>query len=219
MRKVYKAFFSNRSLMRSSAIALLMLAASIFANFFAGSFADEKGITPVTDIILSNTRVYDVDWFFIGGMIAFFAFMVIWCLRYPAQIPYLLKSIALFIAIRSVFITLTHLGPYPDSIHIPNTGILGKVNFWADLFFSGHTGMPYLMALMLWNHKWIRYGFICVAVFFGIIVLMGHLHYSIDVLAAFFITYTIHHIADVFFKKDKLHFQNTHSIIHPQTMI
>ncbi|MEI8008107.1 MAG: hypothetical protein WCI00_01305 [bacterium] len=52
-----------------------------------------------------------------------------WCIRYPEQIPYILKSIALFIAIRAVFVTLTHLGPYPDSILIINTGIMGKINF------------------------------------------------------------------------------------------
>jgi hypothetical protein len=37
---------------------------------------------------------------------------------------------------------------------------------------------------------------------------LAHLHYSIDVLSAFFITYTISHIACVFFKKDLLLFRN-----------
>jgi hypothetical protein len=38
---------------------------------------------------------------------------------------------------------------------------------------------------------------------FGIVVLLGHLHYSIDVLSAFFITYSIYHICELFFKTDK----------------
>ena len=33
---------------------------------------------------------------------------------------------------------------------------------------------------------------------------MGHLHYSIDIFAAFFITYAIYHIAVQIFKKEKL---------------
>ena len=198
--------------MRSTVVAFLLLVGSFFVNFYAGNYATEKWTTPVTDIILSNTRAYDVDALFIGGILIFFVFILCWCIRYPTQTPYILKSIALFITIRAIFVTLTHLGPYPDSIFIINTGILGKINFWADLFFSGHTGMPFLMALIFWKHKLLRYVFIISAISFGIIVLLWHLHYSIDVLAAFFITYTIHHIWEILRKKDKIHFENAHII-------
>lgn len=129
MKKSYQLFFSSRALIQSSLIAFLLLAGSLFGNFYAGSYANEQGINPVTDIVLSNTRAYDVDLLFVGGILVFFLFIFIWCLRYPAQMPYILKSIALFIAIRAVFVTLTHLGPYPDSILILNTGIMGKINF------------------------------------------------------------------------------------------
>ena len=75
--------------------------------------------------------------------------------------------------------------------------------FGGDLFFSAHTGTPFLMALAFWDNKFLRILFIVTAVFFGVIVLLGHFHYSIDVLAAFFITYTIYHMAEIIFKKDK----------------
>lgn len=213
MRDSYKLFFSSKQLLLSSLAAILLLVGSLFANFFAGSYANEQWVNPVTDIVLSNTRAYDVDGLFIGWILAFFLFVLIWCLKYPLQMPYILKSIALFIIIRSAFVTLTHLGPYPDSILIINTGILGKINFWADLFFSGHTGMPFLMALIFWKKKYMRYAFIFLAIAFGCIVLLGHLHYSIDVLAAFFITYTIHHIAEILRKKDKLHFEKSSALL------
>ncbi|HBB03314.1 TPA: hypothetical protein DCZ39_00145 [Patescibacteria group bacterium] len=106
-----------------------MLAISLFGNFYAGMYANEKGSFPVTDIVLSNTRAYDVDLLFVGGIFAFFLFILVWCLRYPVQMPYILKSLALFIAIRAVFVTLTHIGLYPDSVIIINTGIIGKLNF------------------------------------------------------------------------------------------
>ena len=41
----------------------------------------------------------------------------------------------------------------------------------------------------------LRYLFLAWSVFFGIVVLLGHLHYTIDVLSAFFITYGIVDIA------------------------
>ena len=216
MKQTYRLFFSNTWLLISSFISLLLLAGSLFANFFAGSYANKQGITPVTDIVLSNTRAYDVDALFIGGIIAFSLFVLIRCLRYPQQMPYILKSIALFIFIRAIFVTLTHLGPYPDSIIILNTGIMGKINFWADLFFSGHTGMPFLMALLFRKNKWMRYIFILAAISFGIIVLLWHLHYSIDVLAAFFITYTINHFCELLRTKDKLHFDQSNDLLFHQ---
>ncbi len=215
MRRAYKLFFLDKQLLRSFFVAMSLLLGSFFINFYAGSYANEQGSNSVTDIVLSNTSAHDVDALFIGGIICFFIFILFWCIRYPLHMPYILKSIALFIIIRAVFVTLTHLGPYPDSIAIIDVGIIWKINFRADLFFSGHTGLPFLMALIFWNNKWMRYGFIFLSILFGMIVLLWHLHYSIDVLSAFFITYTIHHIWEVLWKKDKKYFKSSDSIIYP----
>jgi membrane-associated phospholipid phosphatase len=130
----------------------------------------------------------------------------------PKRLPFTLKSIALFILVRSLFITLTHLGPYPDRIPLDihtmlmsrwNVGNLLTFGSGGDLFFSGHTGLPFLFALIFWKNPRMRLFCLIGAVFFGIVVLLGHLHYSIDVLSAFFITYAIYHIAEWLFKKDR----------------
>jgi membrane-associated phospholipid phosphatase len=72
-----------------------------------------------------------------------------------------------------------------------------------DLFFSGHTGLPFLLALMFWKHDpTSRTIFLGFSILFATVVLMGHIHYSIDVLSAFFITYGIFHICKFLFKKE-----------------
>lgn len=199
--------FKNKEFIKSSIISIIFLCISLYINFRAGNYATEKASLPVTDIVLSNIRVFDVDGFFIWGPIMLFTIVIIICLYHPKKIPFILKNIALFTVIRSIFISLTHLGPFPTQIVVENvTNIINKFTFGGDLFFSGHTGIPFLMALIFWNYKPLRYLFFVDSIFMGTIVLLGHYHYSIDVLAAFFITYTIYHISLYLFKKDKVMF-------------
>ena len=200
--------FRSREFIISSIIAIIFLAVSLYINFLAGSYATEKASLSVTDIILSNTRAYDVDGFFIWGPIFLFSLVLILCLYHPKKIPFILKNIALFTLIRSIFISLTHLGPFPVQAVTEGTNFINKFTFGGDLFFSGHTGIPFLMALVFWNYKPLRYLFILDSIFMGTVVLLGHYHYSIDVLAAFFITYTIYHMALYLFKKDKKMFDS-----------
>ena len=51
------------------------------------------------------------------------------------------------------------------------------------------------MALVYWQRTWLRYIFLAWSVAFAITVLLGHIHYSIDVASAYFITYTIYQLA------------------------
>jgi membrane-associated phospholipid phosphatase len=71
------------------------------------------------------------------------------------------------------------------------------------------------MALIFWREKGLRYLFILWSVYMGIVVLLGHLHYSIDVASAYFITYSIFCIAVWLFPKDhKLFFSDVPADVH-----
>jgi hypothetical protein len=205
LNRRYKTYFTDRSFIISVLVGLLFLILSFVINFYAGTYATERASNSVQDIVLSNIPVFDVDLIFIYGPLVLWLFVGCLCAYKPNRIPFILKSIALFIVIRSVFITLTHIGPFPDQIALSAapTSWIYKFTFGGDLFFSSHTGLPFLMALLFWKHKYLGWIFTATAVFFGTIVLLGHMHYTIDVLSAFFITYTIYHIALKFFKKDK----------------
>ncbi len=194
----------DKKFLISVGVSFLFLIAAIVISFFAITYATESASSPVTDIILSNIPVFDVDGIFVYGPMFFWVLIVGYLIFFePKKIPFALKSIALFIIIRSVFIILTHIGPFPTRLQIDASGIFGILfSSGNDFFFSGHTGLPFLMALVFWDNKCLRNLCIAVSIFFGAIVLMAHLHYSIDVLAAFFITYTIFHVAQKIFKRD-----------------
>lgn len=199
----YKIYLRNEKFLISCASAAVLLTVSMIANFYSGLYATERQSNAVTDLILNNIPIFDVDSIFIYGPFLFWIFTVILFLKEPKRIPFAIKSIALFVLTRSIFVSLTHIGSFPTHALVNPPLFFPSLFSNGDLFFSGHTGLPFLMALIFWNNKTLRILFISLAVFFGMVVLMAHVHYSIDVLGAFFITFTIFHLAEIFFKKDK----------------
>lgn len=198
----HRHYLKNRKFLTNALMAVVLLSISLVVNFYSGIYASKQASNSVTDLILSNIRVFDVDFIFTYGSLVFWAFIAFLCFKDLNKLPFTFKAIALFVLIRSLFITLTHIGPFPTSLVI-DSNIINKFSFTGDLFFSAHTGLPFLMALIFWENVYLRILFIISAVVFGVVVLLAHLHYSIDVLSAFFITYTIFHIAEIVFKKDK----------------
>ena len=202
LKNKYKLHFGHSGFLASFAFSILLLALALVVNFYAGVYATEKASNSVTDIVLSNIRVYDVDGIFVYGSIILWIFVSLLLLLNPGKIPFTVKSIALFVLIRSVFISITHIGPFPTQIAI-DSNLLNKFSFAGDLFFSAHVGLPFLLALVFWDDLRLRILFIVSAIIFAAVVLLAHLHYSIDVLAAFFITFTIYRIAEMIFAKDR----------------
>jgi len=198
----HKLCWRDKSFLFSALLAFLLLASSLIINYAAGNYAVEKASNGVTDIILDNIPIMDVDGIFIYGAILFGLFIVILLIKEPKQIPFIIKSIALFVFIRAIFISLTHLGPILQQAPPVSNIIFRNLMFGADYFFSGHTGLPFFMALSFWGNKYLRNIFLAVSFIFGASALVGHYHYSIDVFAAFFITYGIFHIARWLFAKD-----------------
>jgi len=180
----------------------------------AAVYATEQQSSSVTDIVLSNTPAFDLDGVFIWGPLVLYGFLLVLLIWEPRRIPFVVKSIALFVIIRAVFVSVTHIGPFPLEEVFDPPSYMRMFITGADLFFSGHTGLPYLLALTFWHDWRLRSVFLSAAVLFGAVVLLVHAHYTIDVLAAFFITYTIHHIALRLFRQDSERLE--HGLSQPQ---
>lgn len=191
----------------SVALGALMLVASLVAVFYSTTYAGMSASNSVTDVILDNTRVYDVDGLFVYGALSLVGFIALMLLSRPRYLPFALKSIAVFYFIRSVFVSLTHISPYPNRLLLDSSFFTSSHFFRVfftgdDLFFSGHVGLPFLMALLFWDTPWLRYAFLIISAVLACAVLLGHLHYSIDVFSAYFITYAIYHLVKKLFRHD-----------------
>ncbi|MBU0999160.1 sphingomyelin synthase family protein [Patescibacteria group bacterium] len=202
----YKIHFTDKNFLLSFLGGVILLGTSLILQFFINGYVARSSSAFVTDIILSNTRVYDVGGIFVWGSVILTLFCLFLALKRPNYLPFLMKSVAIFTFIRSVFISLTHISPFPTRAIIDSTffnrEVFTGIFTGNDLFFSGHTGIPFLLALIFWENKTLRIVFLSFSIMFAIVVLLGHLHYSIDVLSAYFITFTIFHICQSLFKKD-----------------
>lgn len=187
----------------SAAASVALFAAAMCVNFWAIKRATSKAGSGVEDIILSNIPVFNVDAAFVYGtfVVALISLGVL--LAYPKRIPFGFKAVALFIVTRSLFTLMTHLGA-PEAQYATDFGdTIARSFFGADQFFSAHTGMPFLGAVAFWylNRRAALF-FLASSIFFAVVVLLGHIHYTIDVFSAFFITYGIFHIARLWMPRD-----------------
>jgi hypothetical protein len=194
---VLRRYFSDRGFLWALGGGAVVFIAGVTVNFFAGLYATSRASNYVEDIILSNIPVYSVDELFVVGTFVIIVFVLAILLARPQWIPFTLASLGVFYSIRALFISLTHLGPFPDKIEVLDWGtVVAKFIGGNDMFFSGHTGAPFLLALIFWHTKPLRYALLAWSVFFGAVVLLGHVHYSIDVMSAFFITFAIFHLCE-----------------------
>ncbi len=213
MKKILKLFhakhkdFWTRDNIMSFGFSVLLFLVSMVVQSIADAYVNRLKGTAVEDVFLSNFRVLDIDPLIILGALFLTLILLFLAIAKPRYINFGLKSIALFVVVRSFLISLTHLGADPKQIILdPNSLGFGLYNILFnaknDFFFSGHTGVPFLAALIFWPEKWWRYFFFAVSFVFGLGVLFAHMHYSIDVFAAPFITYSIFAGAVYLFPRD-----------------
>ncbi len=170
---------------------------SIFIQVKLGHYSSRRaiGANSVGDIFLDNLPVLNLDFLIVGGDILLWAFGLFLLVREPRRLLFGIKAIGIFNVVRAFFISLTHIGPYPYQFspgpQNMGYGVYHLFTFQGNYFFSGHTGLPFLFALLFWDRDIFRVAFLALTVIFGATVLLAHVHYSIDVFAAPFIVYGV----------------------------
>lgn len=199
----YKKLFSNKKYLKSFFIGILLLIFAGILSYVTISYAEKVASNSLSDLFLDNLPQLNLFWFrTIGVTIMFLSVLIAGLLR-PKYLPILTKSIASMYIIRALFIPLTHLKIYPSKLLIPESySIFSNATPGNDLFFSGHVSFPFIVALVFWKHKKTRYFFLLFSAISGIAALLAKTHYSIDVFAAPFITYSIFKIVEKIFPND-----------------
>lgn len=189
---------TNKAFKQKLICTVIILIAVIFTLPVFFSFIEARKGAYLHDLILQAIPAIDVS---------LVTFLVIWsisglvivrCIQQPSFALLMLMSFTLLCLVRMASITMVPLDP-PDGLiklNDPITSMVygGKDKFITkDLFFSGHTSNMFLMFLCL-EKKRDKILAMIATLLVAILVLVQHVHYTIDVLSAFIFTYLVFRI-------------------------
>ena len=157
----------------------------------------------LTDPVLALFRPVDLTWltFLIiyAGLISAIALL----LRHPRNLMLALQTYCLTAAARMIAMWLLPLDPPEGMIALkdPVVELFGGGNtLTRDLFFSGHTSTLLIVALATPGRAARAAYFVCTAAV-GLSVILQHVHYTIDVVAALFFAYGCYRMIVLFHGK------------------
>lgn len=194
-----KEFLEHKYLI---ALSLLFFLVAIAGDMISSKYVDKIPTTSVSDIILDHLPTLDLDSIFIYGLIlvigAIFFYVIIFKIR---EAHIVLSQFSLLVLVRSFFLTLTHLGQPAGALVLTNVPWFYQFfNFNNDVFFSAHTAIPFLGFLLFRKDKIGKF-FLLMTFVMAFTVLALHMHYSIDVFSAVFITYGTYKMGEWFFRR------------------
>jgi hypothetical protein len=183
--------FRNKTIIALILVAIILI---LLPTFFA--FIEKREGMVLQDFVLERLPASDVSipTFIIIWSVVLLVFYRIY--QNPSIFLVVAYGFILMCLARVLTISLLPLNPPPGLITlkdpIANIAYGGKGIFITkDLFYSGHTGNMFLFFLCL-QAKWDKIIALAASFMVGILVLIQHIHYSIDVISAFIFTYFLY---------------------------
>lgn len=191
----------DKLLIGSFIVAIILSSLPIFFSYIQ----KRKGVV-LNDWVLAHLPAYNVSIIIFTIIWGMATLIFVRALYNPViYINYVWTLIFINIA-RMLTITFVALDPPNGLIHLtdPLTGVFyGHNVITRDLFFSGHTSTLVLIFLCLEKRNDKILGFIAIIVVM-VLLLVQHIHYTIDVVAAPIIVYMIFVMVRKYLKLDTL---------------
>ena len=143
------------------------------------------------DPLLASLQPHKFTWLIFGLVYGALMLGLGTLSRRPTALLVALQSYALIIVVRMAAMYFTPLAPPSGMIRLKDPFVQlfnNGVVLTKDLFFSGHTATLFLMFLTA-QHRLLRTGFLLATVAVSAGLIWQHVHYTIDVLTAPFITF------------------------------
>ena len=175
-----------------------MAALATLARFLEWNEARPGAVLP--DPLLALFAPRDLTWLTFSLVYLGIALGFARLLKEPRALVLALQAYVVMVLLRIVAMWATPLEAPPGmlELHDPLVRLFGPGRLLSkDLFFSGHTSTLFLLALTVPGRGW-RAFFLASAAAVGASVLVQHVHYTVDVLAAPFFAYASVRLAGLF---------------------
>jgi len=188
----WKEFLKEKRNRFELVITLFLLAVVLtsLANFL--NYVEARKGVLLPDPLLNLFNPIDLTWLTFALIYVSLIVAIATLSKNPKRLLFAVQLYTLMVAVRILAMYLLPLQP-PEKMIILNDPL---VEFFGtgqtltkDLFFSGHTA-TLLILFLVSEKKIIKTVFLISTVTVAIAVLLQHVHYSIDVLAAVFFTYS-----------------------------
>lgn len=177
----YSAF--RKSLISSIALLVVMV---ILTGYFFDCIQYRKQGVVLNDWVLRMLPAIDVSVFIIFLMSSVVLLYILRSALNPNMVITFIMAFVLLLATRIITISVTRLIAPPELIVLkdPMGSLLYPTKFITqDLFYSGHTASLFLFYLCS-TKKIDKYYILLATISVGILLLIQHVHYTVDVLFA-----------------------------------
>jgi hypothetical protein len=196
----WKEAWANRRFRISLLVTLVALFTVLQVIIRVMDFMETQPGARIDDPILALLPPTDMTWpltFLIYSNLM----LLLWGNRnHPKELLMAMQTYSLMIFARTVTLYTFPLEAPEGIIPLADPLVQWKSEYsivhTKDLFFSGHTATVF-MCFLTTVSRWMRVWFLIATVLVGFFVLLQHVHYTIDVLAAPFVSYLCYRLVGV----------------------
>jgi hypothetical protein len=199
----WTAFWKNKKfrLLFIIAVTGLTTCAVVARSLF--TYIQERNGKVLSDVVLETLPAYDLSLWIFSFLYIFILLGIGYLLVQPYQLLLGLQVFFWVTVFRFTCLVLIPLNPPRGLIELSDPFLdhffyRGTV-ITKDLFFSGHTCVVFVFVLVI-RHTTIRIAFIIVTALIGVMLLVQHIHYTVDVLAAPAFTWLAYKFSQVILK-------------------
>ncbi|MBI5202704.1 MAG: phosphatase PAP2 family protein [Elusimicrobia bacterium] len=176
---------------------LTFFVVSYFYYSQVGYYADQRHLPHSSDWLLRRLPEANLLPLLSYGWLALHLYAAaVAILYYPRQLPFMIFTLGLFMIVRTTFMALSPIGPPHGMLDMSKldyvfSRAMGVVTFQNEFVVSGHTSFPFLFYLFF-DTPWQKRIFLTGSVVMAIAVLVTRNHYTVDVLSAYLISYSVY---------------------------